>query len=355
MNVPPFNDFLGTELLRHGDGTAELALDLAPHHLNMRGVAHGGVITALLDSALGAAVVAAIPPEWWCATTSLSTQFIAGATSGRLIATGRVVRRGQSVAFASGEIRDTTGSIVATAQGTWHLWARRPDTAAAQTTGHVTSRDTGTSLRVGKVLAVGRNYADHVAEMGAPKGRPPVVFLKPASALIGEGATIRLPRDAGEVHHEVELVAVIGRRGRAIPPAKALEHVLGFAVGLDLTLRDLQSEAKERGEPWTVAKGFDGAAPVSPWVPREVVGDGSGLEITLDVNGQRRQSGSTSQMLHGVPDLVALVSRFMTLERGDLLFTGTPAGVGPLRPGDRLEARLERVGSLHIAIEAEAD
>jgi uncharacterized protein (TIGR00369 family) len=330
-------------------------LDLAPHHLNMRGVAHGGVITALLDSALGAAVVSSIPSEWWCATTSMSTQFIAGATSGRLLATGRVVRRGQSVAFATGEIRDPSGSVVATAHGTWHLWARRPDTAVPHAAGHVTSRDSGTSLRVGKILAVGRNYADHVAEMGAPQGRPPVVFLKPPSALIGEGATVRLPRESGEVHHEVELVAVMGRRGRAIPPSAALDYVLGIAVGLDLTLRDLQSEAKARGEPWTIAKGFDGAAPVSPWVPREVVGDGSGLEITLDVNGERRQSGNTSQMLLGLADLVALVSRFMTLERGDLLFTGTPAGVGPVRPGDRLEARLERVGSLHVAIEAEAD
>jgi 2-keto-4-pentenoate hydratase/2-oxohepta-3-ene-1,7-dioic acid hydratase in catechol pathway len=176
------------------------------------------------------------------------------------------------------------------------------------------------------------------------------VFFKPPSAIVHDGATVRLPAEGGTAHHEVELVVVIGRAGTAIPRERALDHVAGYAVGLDLTLRDLQSQAKQRGEPWSLSKGFDGAAPVSLVVPRERVGDGSGLEISLDINGERRQSGNTSQMLWPVDALIELVSRWITLERGDLLFTGTPAGVGPLRPGDRLVATIGRVASLHVDI-----
>jgi 2-keto-4-pentenoate hydratase/2-oxohepta-3-ene-1,7-dioic acid hydratase in catechol pathway len=220
--------------------------------------------------------------------------------------------------------------------------------------GRVVVRGTGEALRVGKIIGVGRNYADHVVEMGAPRGAPPVIFLKPPSALLGGGGVLRIPTSFGQVHHEVELVVVIGEGGKAIDPARALDHVLGYAVGLDLTLRDLQSAAKKRGEPWALAKGFDGSAPVSLVAPREEVGDGSGLAISLDVGGERRQRGNTSQMLHGVADLVAHVSSWMTLERGDLLFTGTPAGVGPLRPGDRIEARIERVGRLELVVAEQA-
>jgi 2-keto-4-pentenoate hydratase/2-oxohepta-3-ene-1,7-dioic acid hydratase in catechol pathway len=263
-----------------------------------------------------------------------------------------VVRRGVKVAFAVGEVRDADGRLVATAQGSWHLWQRRPGRRATAGSGSVVLGQSGRSLRVGKIVAVGRNYADHIAEMGAPRGAPPVVFLKPSTALGGAGGRLAIPSGEGEVHHEVELVAVIGRSGRAIDPARGLEHVLGYAVGLDLTLRDLQGRAKRRGEPWALAKGFDGSAPVSAVRARERVGDGSGLEIALEVNGERRQHGNTSQMLHGVAELVAHVSRWMTLERGDLLFTGTPAGVGPLCPGDRVEARIERVGELRLEVVA---
>jgi uncharacterized protein (TIGR00369 family) len=352
MDVPPFNAYLGTQIVSHGQGHAEMALDLLPHHLNGRGVAHGGVITALLDSALGAAVISDIPREWWCATTSLTTQFIGGAREGRLTATGRVLRRGRSVAFADGEIRDDRGLLVASGNGIWHLWPHRPgerDTATPSR-GGVVMRDSGEFLRVGKILAVGRNYADHIREMGAPESAAPLVFLKPPSALVGDGDELRLPDDAGEIHHEVELVVVIGRRGRGIPVAEALEHVLGYAVGLDLTARELQSTAKQRGEPWSLAKGFDGAAPVSTVVPRETVGDGSGLDIELENNGQVRQRGNTSQMLHPVAELVSFCSRWITLEPGDLIFTGTPAGVGPVIAGDVVEARIERVGRLRIEI-----
>jgi len=352
MQAPPFNDYLGTRLVSAEEGHAEMAIELEPHHLNLRGVAHGGVVTALLDSALGAAVISAIPEHWWCATTSLSTQFIDGSGEGCLIATGQVTRLGNKVAFATGEVRDSRDRLVATAHGSWHLWPRRPGTPRPADVGSVRVRGTGETLRVGKILAVGRNYAEHVKEMGATEGEPPVVFLKPSTALVPGGGPVPIPTDAGEVHHEVELVAVIGKPGKAVPRESALEHVLGFAVGLDLTLRDVQSEAKQRRAPWSIAKGFDGSAPVSEVALRNDVGDGAGLEISLDVNGERRQSGNTSLMLLGVAELVSHVSRWMTLERGDLLFTGTPAGVGPVVPGDKLEARLERVGNLEIEIEA---
>jgi 5-carboxymethyl-2-hydroxymuconate isomerase len=133
-----------------------------------------------------------------------------------------------------------------------------------------------------------------------------------------------------------------------------LEHVLGYAVGLDLTLRDVQNEAKKKGEPWDLAKGFDGSAPVSHVVPKERAGDVAGLALTLDVNDVRRQDGSTGQMLHGVAALVAYASRWITLERGDLLFTGTPSGVGPLAAGDTVVAKLADVATLRVTIAAEA-
>jgi 2-keto-4-pentenoate hydratase/2-oxohepta-3-ene-1,7-dioic acid hydratase in catechol pathway len=161
---------------------------------------------------------------------------------------------------------------------------------------------------------------------------------------------VTLPTGLGQVHHEVELVVAIARSGRAISEAAAMEHVLGYAVGLDLTLRDLQAEAKKKGEPWDLSKGFDGSAPVSHVVPRESAGDVSALALTLDVSGVRRQEGSVGEMLHGVAALVAYASRWITLERGDLLFTGTPSGVGPLVAGDTVVARLSDLASLTVTI-----
>lgn len=352
MEAPPFNTYLGIRLDRKEAGAAGVSLDLAPHHLNRRGVAHGGVVTALLDSALGAAVISSIPKEWWCATTSLTCQFLDGAGRGRLTATGAVLRRGRNVAFASGEIRDERNRLIATAQGTWHLWPHRPGRRpTSPPPGMFAMRGTGELLRAGKIVAVGRNYAEHAAEMGTP-GQPPVLFLKPASSLICGVETLAIPTSLGEVHHEIELVVVIGRPGKAIAADRALEHVLGYAVGLDLTLRDVQTAAKKRGEPWTLAKGFDGAAPLSAVTARDEVGDGSGLAIRLDVNGERRQDGNTDQMIRSVAGIVTHVSSWMRLERGDLLFTGTPAGVGPLKPGDRVEARIDKVGQLDLMIEA---
>jgi len=353
MQTPPFNDYLGVEISSASSGVAEATVELKTHHLNLRGVAHGGVVTGLLDSVLGAAVISAIPDDWWCATTSMSTQFADGAGAGRLIGSGRVSRFGRHVAFATGEVRDSDNRIIATAHGTWHLWPQRPDMPRTATKGAVRMHGGAQTIRVGKILAVGRNYAAHKQEMGTAADEPPVEFLKPSTALVPGDGLLRIPTTAGAVHHEVELVVVIGKAGRAIPEKQAMDHVLGYAVGLDLTLRDVQSEAKQRRGPWDVAKGFDGSAPVSEVIPRDEVGDGTGLEITLDVNGERRQSGNTSQMLHGIPELIAHVSRWMTLERGDLFFTGTPSGVGPIVPGDEVVARIEKVGTLTLRVVAD--
>jgi acylpyruvate hydrolase len=205
-------------------------------------------------------------------------------------------------------------------------------------------------IEVGKIVCVGRNYREHLKEMGYAPDEDPVIFLKPPTSLLASGSVLALPTFSREVHHEVELVLVIGRDAREVPEARALEHVLAFAVGLDLTCRDLQKRAKERGEPWAVAKGFDGAAPVSTAVTAGEVGDPADLAIELRVNGAVRQSARTSQMIHGAAWLIAYASRYMTLERGDLLMTGTPSGVGPLAPGDVARGTIERVGAVEIRV-----
>lgn len=350
MDEPRFNQHVGIEIETMEEGRASARLDAGPRHLNGQGWVHGGALAALLDTALGCAVISTLEAGWGMATTSLAVQFLRGSQGGELRAQGRVVRRGGAVAFAAGEILDRHGRTVATAQGTWSLRPPAAEEKGSRMEPYVVLRGRGERIAVGKILAVGRNYAAHAAEMGNAPGAPPVVFLKPPSALIHDGGTVRIPAGLGEVHHEVEMVVVMGEGGRAIPENRALEHVLGYAVGLDMTLRDLQATAKSRGEPWALAKGFDTSAPVSFVAPRDEVGDGSGLELSLDVNGQRRQQSTTSLMIHGVASLVARASQLITLERGDLIFTGTPAGVGPVEAGDRLEARLERVGTLRVTV-----
>jgi 2-keto-4-pentenoate hydratase/2-oxohepta-3-ene-1,7-dioic acid hydratase in catechol pathway len=195
---------------------------------------------------------------------------------------------------------------------------------------------------VGKILCLGRNYVAHAREMGGTRPEEPVVFLKPSTALLPDGGTVVLPPGQTNVHHEVEMVVAIAREGRNLPVDRALDHVLGYGVGIDVTLRDLQARARERGEPWSIAKGFDTSAPVSTFLPRAAVPDPADLKFTLSVNGSVRQSGSTAAMVFGVPAVLSFLSRWFTLERGDLVFTGTPEGVGPIANGDRLEVTLSR-------------
>jgi len=191
---------------------------------------------------------------------------------------------------------------------------------------------------VHRVYCVGRNYAEHVKEMGGEVGRdPPFFFAKPPDALVTDGR-FPYPGSSSDVHHEVELVVALGPEAR----------IFGHAVGLDMTRRDLQAAAKKLGRPWEVAKGFDHSAPIGAIVPAAAAL--SARAITLDVNGERRQSGDVSEMIWSVPEIIAELGKLFTLQAGDLIFTGTPSGVGPVARGDRLDAEIAGLGHLRVAV-----
>ena len=205
-------------------------------------------------------------------------------------------------------------------------------------------------FKPGKLLCIGRNYAAHAAELGNAVPTEPMVFLKPASALVESRSDIVLPPQSNDVHHEVELVCLIGERGKDIPESQALRHVAGYAVGLDMTARDLQQKAKDKGHPWSVAKGFDTFAPLGTFVPASAVPDPQALTIRLVIDGETRQEGHTSDMIFPVARLIAYCSTIFTLMPGDLLFTGTPEGVGPVKPGNWLEASIDGLPTLHAGV-----
>ena len=191
-----------------------------------------------------------------------------------------------------------------------------------------------------KVVGVGRNYAEHAAERGVEVPSEPVIFLKPATAVVGPGAAVVLPPEAIEVHHEAELAAVVGRVARRVAAEDAAGYILGYTAGNDVTARDLQ----RRDGQWGRAKGFDTFCPLGPAIETEL--DPSGLSISCRVNGEIRQQGNTADMVFGVAELLAFISRVMTLLPGDVILTGTPAGIGPVRPGDRMAVEIERIGVL---------
>jgi 2-keto-4-pentenoate hydratase/2-oxohepta-3-ene-1,7-dioic acid hydratase in catechol pathway len=201
-----------------------------------------------------------------------------------------------------------------------------------------------------KVLCVGRNYARHVREMGAPPAEAPLWFLKPDSSVVGDGEAVVLPPGVGEVHHEVELAVRIGRAARRVAAGEALRHLDGMTVAVDVTARDLQAAAKKAGTPWTQAKGFDTFCPLGAWHP--VDRDLQALRLRLALDGQVRQEGSTADMTWGVADLVARASQWITLRPGDVLLTGTPEGVGPLQPGQEMVAELVGVARLRNPVVA---
>ncbi len=214
-------------------------------------------------------------------------------------------------------------------------------------------KDHRSPIRVGKIMCLGRNYRAHAAEMKAEVPESPVVFFKPSTALLTSGSTIIAPKISHELHHEVELVVMIGKEGKNIPRERAFEHVAGYGVGLDMTLRDVQAEAKKKGLPWAIAKGFDTSAPVSEFSPQEAVKDPQDLEMSLAVNGVLRQHCNTREMIFPIDVTIAFLSSVFTLESGDLIFTGTPDGVGAAIPGDHLHAVLESVGFLDVDVDAE--
>jgi fumarylpyruvate hydrolase len=206
---------------------------------------------------------------------------------------------------------------------------------------------------VRRIYCVGRNFADHAREMGASGREPPFFFAKPADALVpvAEGCEGRVayPSRTADLHHEIELVVAIGRGGADIPAASALEHVFGYGIGVDLTRRDIQAGLKQKGHPWEMAKAFDQSAPVGTLVAAADCGHPAAGAIWLRVNGVERQRGDLSQMIWSVPEVIAELSGYVELRPGDLIFTGTPAGVGPVARGDHLLGGVAGVGELALA------
>jgi 2-keto-4-pentenoate hydratase/2-oxohepta-3-ene-1,7-dioic acid hydratase in catechol pathway len=191
-----------------------------------------------------------------------------------------------------------------------------------------------------KILCVGRNYVEHAKELGNEVPKVPLIFLKPTSSIISNGENILLPPQSNQVEHEAELVAVIGRRGRNVTAEQAKEYIFGYTIGNDVTARDLQ----KTDDQWTRAKGFDTFCSFGPWIDTEF--DASDAVVTCRVNGQMRQMASTRDMVFNVSTLIAYISSIMTLEPGDIIFTGTPAGVGELKNGDVVDVEIEGLGKL---------
>jgi fumarylpyruvate hydrolase len=205
---------------------------------------------------------------------------------------------------------------------------------------------------VARVYCVGRNYAEHSIEMGHdPNREPPFFFMKPADAVVPPGR-LPFPTRTHELHHEIELVVALGEGGRDIPEGRALDHVFGYAVGLDMTRRDLQAEAKKAGRPWDMAKGFDDSAPTGPIRTVEDIGHPTEGAVWLRINGEPRQEGDLDQQIWTVPETISLLSTLVTLRPGDLIMTGTPKGVGRVDPGDRLEGHIDGVGDLSITYDS---
>ena len=211
------------------------------------------------------------------------------------------------------------------------------------------------SFPVRRIYCVARNYAAHAREMGGdPERDPPFFFCKPADAVVpvtpGGTADVAYPPETANYHHEVELVVAIGRRGRNISVAAANEHVWGYAVGLDMTRRDLQFALRDKGRPWELGKAFDQSAPIAPLIPASRSGHPTHGRVWLAVNGTMKQEGDLADMIWSVPETIAHLSRYFELAPGDLIFTGTPEGVGPVVRGDTLEGGVEGIGELSIRI-----
>jgi 5-carboxymethyl-2-hydroxymuconate isomerase len=206
-------------------------------------------------------------------------------------------------------------------------------------------------FQIGKIVCVGRNYAEHARELGGEAPDFPILFLKPPSALIFDGGEVIYPSFTTNLHHEVELVLLIGKDvNNGTIPENAKAAIAGYAVGLDMTARDLQRQAMEEGNPWTVAKGFDTSAALSSFVPASEVPDILAREITLKVNGEFRQKDKLNLMIFPPEVLVANIASRMKLEAGDLIYTGTPKGVSPVKKGDLLEAAIQGVWKLSVKI-----
>lgn len=191
-----------------------------------------------------------------------------------------------------------------------------------------------------KIICVGRNYADHARELNNEVPTEPVIFLKPDSAILKDGKAFYLPDHLGSIHHELEIVLRVCKNGKHIAPRFAADYYDQIGLGIDFTARDLQTKLKNKGLPWELAKGFDGSAVLGDFVPKESLGVLQALQLELQVNGEKRQEGNTRDLLFSFEAIISFVSQYFSLRQGDLIFTGTPAGVGPVQTGDKLEGFL---------------
>ena len=208
----------------------------------------------------------------------------------------------------------------------------------------------GQHFPIGKILCIGHNYAEHIKELGNATPEAPVIFIKPASSVIGEGEAIVIPSYSHDCHHGAELALLIGRKGKDIPVNQGMESIAGYGVGINLPLRDVQGELKKKGLPWEIAKGFDTACPLSDFVEASDVADPQNLQIRLTVNGERRQDGNTSMMIHRIPSINSYMSGRFTLEPGDVILTGTPSGVSRIVSGDQIVTEIQGVATLHVSV-----
>lgn len=197
---------------------------------------------------------------------------------------------------------------------------------------------------------MGRNYADHIEELNNERPDAPVIFMKPDSALLRPGEDFYIPDFSEDIHHEIEVVVKINRMGKYIEEQFAHKYYDGIGLGIDFTARDLQSKLKAKGLPWELAKGFNGSAPVSDFISKDGLGDLQQLDFSLEINGEPRQIGNTSMMLYRIDYLISFVSRYFTLKTGDLIFTGTPRGVGAVKSGDLLVGKLNGAEMLRLNI-----
>jgi fumarylpyruvate hydrolase len=212
-------------------------------------------------------------------------------------------------------------------------------------------RETDKLFPVHRIYCVGRNYAEHAREMGHdPHREPPFFFQKNPDSLLPGGGDFPYPSKTTDVHHELEMVVALGRGGSDIPVERALDCVFGYAVGLDMTRRDLQSEAKKLGRPWEVGKAFESAAPCSEIVPAATIGHPAKGAVWLKVNGELRQQGDLTQLIWGVPEMISYLSGLFALRSGDLIFSGTPAGVGAVRRGDLLQGGVEGIAEITVRV-----
>lgn len=202
-----------------------------------------------------------------------------------------------------------------------------------------------------KIICVGRNYSEHAKELGNAIPDKPMLFLKPTSAYITEGHSIKIPLGCSSLHHEVELGVVIGSKCKDTNPEDVMKHVGGYVLALDMTARDFQEEAKKKGHPWTMAKGFDTSCPISSFIPIEKIPNPHDVELYLKVNDVLKQQGSTKDMIFNINTLISYISKYFTLEAGDLVLTGTPSGVGPVESGDVVECGIKNLISMKFPVE----